>query len=73
MFNDVSTSVGIPFLCAQAVALGQGGGGCQLPKCLILNAAVGGRLGVSVATSAIPMTMEFDYARIHQNIEALLY
>ena len=29
MSNDESTSVGIPVLCAQAVAFGQGGGGCQ--------------------------------------------
>jgi hypothetical protein len=29
MLEHSITSVGIPFLCAQAVAFGQGGGGCQ--------------------------------------------
>ncbi len=29
MLKRSTTSVGIPFLSAQAVAIGQGGGGCQ--------------------------------------------
>ena len=40
----------------------------DLPQYLILNVAVGGTLGGSVASSVFPMTMEVDYVRVYQNI-----
>ena len=52
------STVGIPLLPAQAVAEGQGGGGCQLP----VELASGGRTKFNRCTLGIPKTHALDAA-----------
>ena len=52
------STVGIPLLPAQAVAEGQGGGGCQLP----VELASGGRTKFNRCTLGLPKTHALDAA-----------